>query len=46
MAGWAAADLVVRNARVYTVDQALPWAGAVAVSGGRITWVGADAGCR
>ena len=43
MAGWPAADLVVRNARVYTVDRALPWAEAVAVSGGRITWVGADA---
>ena len=43
MAGWPAADLVIRNARVYTVDPALPWAEAVAVSGGRITWVGADA---
>ena len=43
MAGWPATDLVVRNARVYTVDRALPWAEAVAVSGGRITWVGADA---
>jgi predicted amidohydrolase YtcJ len=43
VAGWPAADLVVRNARVYTVDRALPWAEAVAVSGGRITWVGADA---
>ena len=43
MAGWPPADLVVRNARVHTVDRALPWAEAVAVSGGRITWVGADA---
>src|SRR6266480_7331866 len=43
MAGLPAADLVVRNARVYTVDRALPWAEAVAVSGGWITWVGADA---
>ena len=37
------AELVVRNARVYTLDPRVPWAGAVAVSGGRITWVGADA---
>ena len=43
MVGWPVADLMVRNARVYTLDRALPWAGAVAVSGGRITWVGADA---
>ena len=43
MASLPVADLVVRNARVYTVDRAVPWAEAVAVSGGRITWVGADA---
>jgi predicted amidohydrolase YtcJ len=28
---------------VYTVERSVPWAEAVAVSGGRITWVGADA---
>jgi predicted amidohydrolase YtcJ len=39
----AAADLVVRNAQVYTLDPATPWAGAVAVRAGRICWVGADA---
>jgi predicted amidohydrolase YtcJ len=32
VAGWPVADLVVRNARVYTLDWAVPWAGAVAVS--------------
>jgi predicted amidohydrolase YtcJ len=37
-----AADLVIRNARVYTVDQDHPWAQAVAVRGDRILWVGSD----
>ncbi len=36
------ADLVIRNARVYTLDRAVPWAEAVAVRDGRIRWVGAD----
>jgi predicted amidohydrolase YtcJ len=35
-------DLVIRNARIHTVDPALPRAEAVAVRGGRIAWVGAD----
>ncbi|MDP9296420.1 MAG: amidohydrolase [Actinomycetota bacterium] len=35
-------DLVLRNAKVYTVDPARPWAGAVAVRDGRIAWVGDD----
>jgi predicted amidohydrolase YtcJ len=43
MVGWPVAELMVRNARVCTLDRAVPWAGAVAVSGGRLTWVGADA---
>lgn len=38
-----AADVVVRNARVHTVDDALPEAEAVAVTGDRIGWVGRDA---
>jgi predicted amidohydrolase YtcJ len=46
MAGCPVADLVVRNARVYTLDRSLPWAEAVAVHGGRISWVGADADAR
>jgi hypothetical protein len=37
-----AADLVIRDARVYTVDDATPWAGAVAIDGERIAWVGED----
>jgi predicted amidohydrolase YtcJ len=34
------ADTVIRGARVYTVDDAMPWAEAVAVRDGRIAWVG------
>ncbi|WP_406296566.1 amidohydrolase [Embleya sp. NBC_00888] len=37
------ADLVLRNARVHTVDPDLPEAEALAVRAGRIAWVGADA---
>src|ERR1700688_715461 len=37
------ADMVIRHARVYTVDESHPWAEAVAVRGERIEWVGADA---
>jgi predicted amidohydrolase YtcJ len=42
----SAADLVVRHARVHTVDASRPKASALAISGGRIGWVGeeADAG--
>jgi predicted amidohydrolase YtcJ len=35
---------VVRNARVWTAEPSLPWAGALAVTGGRVAWVGPDAG--
>jgi hypothetical protein len=38
------ADLVIRNARVYTVDPQRPWAQAVAVKGDRIAWVGDESG--
>jgi len=38
------ADLVIRNARVYTVDSQRPWAQAVAVKGDRIAWVGDESG--
>ena len=34
----ATADLMVVNARVYTVDQARPRAQAVAIRGGRVTF--------
>ncbi|MGW1994269.1 amidohydrolase [Embleya sp. NPDC001921] len=37
------ADLVLRNARIHTVDPDLPEAEALAVRAGRIAWVGADA---
>jgi predicted amidohydrolase YtcJ len=37
------ASLLIRNARVYTLDPARPWAGAVAVRDDRIAWVGDDA---
>src|SRR3954470_15340316 len=35
-----AADLVFRHGGVYTVDAARSWASAVAIAGGRITYVG------
>ncbi|MFI9615742.1 amidohydrolase [Streptomyces sp. NPDC052023] len=38
-----AADVVVRNAKVYTADPALPHADAVAIRNGRVTAVGDDA---
>ncbi|WP_299541370.1 amidohydrolase [uncultured Streptomyces sp.] len=38
-----AADLLVRNARIHTVDPALPSAEAMAVADGRIVWLGDDA---
>jgi len=38
----APADLVLRGAAVYTVDGARSWAEAIAVSKGRIVFVGAD----
>jgi hypothetical protein len=40
------ADLVLLDARVYTVDEAQPWAEAVAVTGDRITAVGTSADIR
>ena len=36
-------DVLIRNARVYTVDESQPWAEAVAIRGDRIVWVGSDA---
>lgn len=37
-----AADLVLRNGRIYTVDDTRPWAEAVAVKNGRIMAVGSE----
>ncbi len=34
------ADLVIRNARIYTVDAQQPWAKAVAIKADHIRWVG------
>ncbi len=42
----AAPDLVLVNARVYTVDDAQPWAEAVAVAADRIVAVGSSADIR
>jgi predicted amidohydrolase YtcJ len=39
----APADMVIRHARVFTVDDQHLWAQAVAVRGNRIAWVGSDA---
>ena len=36
-------DILIRNARVYTVNDLQPWAEAVAIRGDRIVWVGSDA---
>ena len=40
------ADLVIRGGAVYTVDDARSWAEAVAVSGGKIVFVGTDSGAK
>ncbi|WP_369216786.1 amidohydrolase, partial [Streptomyces flavofungini] len=37
------ADLVLRNARIHTVDPVLPAAEALAVRDGRVAWLGTDA---
>jgi predicted amidohydrolase YtcJ len=42
----APADLVFTHGAVYTVDPARSWAEAVAVSGGRIVFVGTDSAAR
>jgi len=36
------ADIVIRNARVYTVEKEQPWAQAVALQGERVVWVGSN----
>ncbi len=37
------ADILIKDARAYTVDPTMPWAEAVAVRGDRIDWVGTAA---
>ncbi|WP_199536262.1 hypothetical protein [Phaeobacter inhibens] len=41
--GLPAADLVLQNGRIYTVDQHQPWAEAVAIKHGRFMAVGSSA---
>lgn len=41
-----AADMVFRNGAIYTLDAARTWAEAVAVSRGRIVYVGSERGAR
>ena len=40
------ADLILRNAVVYTLDAARTWAEAVAIAGGRIVYVGNEGGLK
>ena len=40
------ADLVVSNARIYTVNNEQPWAEAMAVVGNRIVYVGSQDGAE
>jgi predicted amidohydrolase YtcJ len=40
------ADILIHNARIYTVDENQPWAQAVAVKGDRLVYVGNDAGAE
>ncbi|HSD68633.1 MAG TPA: amidohydrolase family protein, partial [Woeseiaceae bacterium] len=42
----AGADAVYRNGRIYTVDAKRSWAEAVAISGGRIVYVGSNDGAQ
>ena len=37
MVSWPVAELMVRNARVCTLDRAVPWAGAVGSAGVALT---------
>ncbi|HJP42706.1 MAG TPA: hypothetical protein QGG06_04245, partial [Gammaproteobacteria bacterium] len=41
-----AADLILLNAKIYTVDSTQPWASAVAIENGQITYVGDDQGAK
>lgn len=42
--GSSGSDLVIMNAKVFTSNASNPWAQAVAISNGRITYVGDDSG--
>ena len=40
------ADLVLQNAVIYTVNEAMPWAEAIAIRAGRIVYVGTEEGVQ
>ena len=42
----AAADKVIRYGKIYTVNPAKPWAQAMAIKDGKITYVGSNSGVR
>jgi len=44
--GSPAAELILKNAAVYTLNEAQPWAEAVAVAGGKIVFVGPNSGVK
>ena len=44
--GVVGADLILLNANVYTVNPTQPWASAVAIKNGQITYVGDDQGAK
>ena len=46
LAATKAADTILTNGSVYTVNPAQPWAQAVAISNGRIVYVGSVAGAK
>ena len=41
-----ATDTILLNAKVYTVNPIQPWASAIAIQNGQITYVGDDQGAR
>src|SRR5471032_1049663 len=46
LASAAKGELILRDAAVYTLDAARPWASALVIRNGRIAYVGDDAGAR
>ena len=44
--GWAEADYVLRNGKIYTSDASQPWAEALAIEGKNIVYVGDNKGAR
>ena len=46
MAFAEAADTILHNARIYTVNSAMPWATSVAITQGKFSYVGDEAGTK